>query len=127
MRSHGVSGFPLPTSPGATAALRRFKKTGGSTPTFQAAARACRKYAPPGAAAPQLTAEDRSDYLRAAPCMRDHGIAGFPDPLFTGGHVSFPIPKTMDPNSPTFLHAREICEMLIPPGLPYSKEAEGGR
>jgi hypothetical protein len=29
-------------------------------------------------------------------------------------------------NSPTFLRAREICEMLIPPGLPYSKQAEGG-
>jgi hypothetical protein len=29
-------------------------------------------------------------------------------------------------NSPTFLRAREICEMLIPPELPYSKQAEGG-
>jgi hypothetical protein len=33
----------------------------------------------------------------------------------------------MDANSTQFLRAREICEMLIPAGLPFSKEAEGGK
>ena len=62
--------------------------------------------------------------------MRAHGVPIFPDPVFSGNSVSFPKPPGMNANianSPTFLRAREICEMLIPPGLPFSKEAEGGK
>jgi hypothetical protein len=33
----------------------------------------------------------------------------------------------MNTNSTQFRRAREICELLIPAGLPYSKEAEGGQ
>ena len=52
--------------------------------------------------------------------MRSHGIAGFPDPQFSNGNVTFPIPHGMDTNSQQFLRAREICQNLIPRGLPYS-------
>ena len=59
--------------------------------------------------------------------MRNHGIAGFPDPVFSGGNVNFPIPNGMNTNSPRFRRAREICQLLVPPGLPYSKSAEAGQ
>ena len=59
--------------------------------------------------------------------MRNHGIAGFPDPVFSGGNVNFSIPNGMNTNSARFRRAREICELLVPPGLPYSKSAEGGQ
>lgn len=131
MRSHGVASFPDPASI-ARVGIKGFKlqisKTVASSPRFQVAQHACAKYAPAGISPPQITTEDQADYLKAADCMRNHGIVGFPDPLFPGGgQVDFPIPKSMNPNSTEFRRAREICELLIPAGLPYSKEAEGGQ
>ncbi|HTW07308.1 MAG TPA: hypothetical protein VME46_07350 [Acidimicrobiales bacterium] len=125
MRSHGVLDFPdNPASP----VLRTLKESGAmESPEFQAAAQACAKYSPPHASPPRITPDDQADYLRAATCMRNHGIAGFPDPVFSGGNVSFPIPNRMNTNSAQFRRAREICELLVPPGLPYSKSAEGGQ
>ena len=76
---------------------------------------------------PQISTQDRADYLKAAACMRDHGIVGFPDPVVSGDNVNFPIPQGMNTKSTQFLRAREICELLIPAGLPYSKAAEGGQ
>ena len=74
-----------------------------------------------------MTTQDQADYLKAAACMRSHGIVGFPDAVFSGGQVDFPIPQAMNTKSTQFGRAREICEMLIPAGLPYSQEAEGGQ
>lgn len=125
MRSHGVLHFPDdPASP----AIKTLKESGAmSTPQFQAAARSCAKYAPAHTAPPRITTQDQADYLKAATCMRSHGIARFPDPVFSGDNVNFPIPNGMNTNSTQFRQAREICELLIPPGLPYSKAAEGGQ
>jgi hypothetical protein len=129
MRSHGVLNFPDdPASSGFNAAMVALKQIGAmSLPEFQAAALACRKYAPAGVPPPQITTQDQADYLKAAQCMRAHGIAGFPDAVFSGSNVNFPIPQGMNTNSTQFRRAREICELLIPAGLPYSKEAEGGQ
>jgi hypothetical protein len=128
MRSHGVSNFPEdPASAEFDAAMVALKESGVmSSPEFQAAAGACAKYAPPRRPPPQISAPDRADYLRAAACMRDHGIVGFPDPVVSGDNVNFPIPPGMNTKSTQFLRARETCELLIPAGLPYSKAAQGG-
>jgi hypothetical protein len=124
MRSHGVLHFPDdPASP----AIRALKQSGAmSSPQFQAAARACVKYLPPHTSPPRITPQDQAGYLKAAKCMRDHGIAGFPDPVFSEGNVNFPIPNGMNTKSAQFRRAREICQMLVRPGLPYSKGAESG-
>jgi hypothetical protein len=130
MRSHGILSFPDPVTlevPGDQAVKVVIPESVASSPKFQAARQACAKYAPPKISPPQITTQDQADYLKAATCMRNHGIVGFPDPVFAGGQVRFPIPNGMDTNSTPFLRAREICEMLIPAGLPYSKEAEGGQ
>lgn len=126
MRTHGVAGFPDPNVSGNTVKLV-LPASLAKSPKFASARRACRKYAPAKLAPPQITTADQADYLKAAECMRSHGIAGFPDPKFSNGTVTWPIPPGMDTNSTQFLRAREICQMLIPAGLPYSKEAEGGR
>jgi hypothetical protein len=125
LRSHGVLNFPDdPASPAA----RALKESGAmSSAQFQSAARACEKYAHHEAPPPQLTTHDQADYLNAAACMRNHGIAAFPDPVFANGSVDFPISQGMNTNSTPFRRAREICEKLIPAGLPYSQEAEGGQ
>ena len=107
VRSHGVLNFPAPGSP--SSAMRTFKESGAmSSPQFQAAALACAKYAPPEVAPPRISTQDQADYLKAAVCMRNHGIVGFPDPVFSGGQVDYPIPQGMNTKSTQFLRAREI-------------------
>ena len=123
MRTHGVPNFPSPTvsSHGNSVSIR----VGGpgldpNSPQFQAANAKCRSLLPGKGAAQQISAADQADYLKAAQCMRSHGITGFPDPVFPDGGVSFPIPRGMSTTSTQFDDARLICEKLIPAGLPYS-------
>jgi hypothetical protein len=84
---------------------------------------------PPGALPPQnggqpsgqpITPADQADYLKAATCMRSHGVPDFPDPTFQNNNVTFNIPPNIDPNSSQAKSAAAICVKLIPPGLPYS-------
>jgi hypothetical protein len=126
MRANGVANFPYPVISGQSVSLHLTPAI-ASSPKFNTAQAACQKYLPAGATREQITTKDQAAYLKAAACMRSHGIVGFPDPVFSGGGVSFPLPQGMDANSTPFLRAREICEMLIPAGLPFSKQAEGGK
>ena len=86
---------------------------------------ACRNALPAGGslsgqAYHPVTARDQHDYLKVATCMRSHGVPNFPDPNFSGGNVSFPIPSSTDTHSTQFNEARQTCQKLIPAGLPYS-------
>jgi len=71
-----------------------------------------------------FSAQQKRDYLQAAGCMRSHGIPNFPDPVFSGQQVQFPIPPGVDTNSPQFTQARQVCARMIPAGLPYSGNSE---
>jgi hypothetical protein len=122
MRSHGVPGFPDPGSNGQISkeavipALNRVSES-----RARAATRACENLNPAGQGSPTLTAQEQQDYLRAAACMRSHGITSFPDPTFPGGRVSFSIPSSIDTKSRQFTQAAHTCTKLIPAGLPYSR------
>ncbi len=126
VRAHGVPGFPDPGSSGqlskqaVVSALR-----GVSNSRAEAATGACARLNPAGQENPILTAQDQQDYLRAAACMRSHGIANFPDPAFSGGGVHFPIPSSIDTTSRQFTQAAQICTKLIPAGLPHSSGSGG--
>ncbi len=122
MRSHAVPNFPDPPPdftgkfPGSSP-----QQLGVSESRIRAATQACQNLLPPVRGQAPLTAQDQQDYLRAAACMRAHGITNFPDPVFTGGSVHFPMPSSgVNTSSPQFTQARQICEKLIPAGLPYS-------
>src|SRR5262249_35024431 len=67
-----------------------------------------------------ITPADQADYLKAARCMRSHGVPDFPDPTFENNGVTFNIPSSIDPNSSLSKRAAATCSKLIPPGLPYS-------
>lgn len=128
MRSHGVPNFPDPPPsfngkfPGSSP-----QQLGVSESRIRAATGACQNLLPAVQGQAPLTAQDQHDYLRAAACMRSHGITSFPDPVFSGGGVSFPTPSSsIDTSSPQFTQARQICERLIPAGLPYSGSGSGG-
>jgi hypothetical protein len=72
---------------------------------------------PNASASPSRTLrEAQLDYAR---CMRDHGIADFPDPQQGGGTIRIK-PGTggpgsdLDPNNPRFKSASEACSSLLP-------------
>jgi hypothetical protein len=89
-------------------------------PHFQSAQEACRKLLPgggPGAGSNhQISPQEQSHYLKAAACIRSHGIPNFPDPTFSGGgvHVS---QKGINLHSPQARAAEEACQSLISGGL----------
>lgn len=128
VRSHGVPDFPDPPPsfqgkfPGSSP-----QQLGVSQSRIRVATAACQHLLPAVPGQAPLTAQDQRDYLRAAACMRAHGITVFPDPVFSGGSVSFPSPPSgVDTSSPQFTRARQICQRLIPAGLPYSGSESGG-
>ena len=134
MRDHGVPNFPeLVMTANGSAVPAEPVNIDKNSPAVQKARRACGSILPGSSPAPSaqaITPKDQVDYIKAAACMRAHGVPDFPDPKFSGTSVTFAQPPGMNAsigNSPTFLRAREICEKLIPPGLPYSKQAEGGQ
>ena len=65
-----------------------------------------------------ITPADQADYLKAARCMRSHGVSDFPDPTFQNNNVTFNIPSSIDTNSSQFKSAAATCVNLIPQGLP---------
>jgi hypothetical protein len=92
MRANGVGNFPYPVISGQSG-LAPMTPPIASSPKFNTAQAACQKYLPPGSASEQITTKDQDAYLKAAACMRSHGIVGFPDPVFSGGTVGSPLPK----------------------------------
>jgi hypothetical protein len=122
VRSHGVPGFPDPGSNGQIpkdAVIRAFSRLSNSR--AMAATNACANLNPAGQGSPTLTTQEQQDYLRAAACMRSHGITGFPDPTFPGGRVNFHEPSSIHTKSRQFTQAARTCIRLIPAGLPYSR------
>ncbi len=127
VRSHGVPNFPDPDSNGQIpkqAVVRALREVSDSR--AKAATNACANLNPAGQGSPALTAQEQHDYLRAAACMRSHGITNFPDPTFPGGHVNLSIPSSIDTKSRQFTQAAQTCTKLIPAGLPYSRSGSGG-
>jgi hypothetical protein len=119
MRAHGVPKFldPPPSFNGKFPGSSP-QQLGVSVSRLRAVTGACQNLLPAGQA--PLTAQDRQDYLKAAACMRAHGVPRFPDPAFSGGGVHFPIPPGIDTSSARFTQARQTCARRIPAGLPYS-------
>jgi hypothetical protein len=131
MRSHGVANFPDPTGSGGLPKESVIRAQAAvSRPQAEAAQNACVDLLPAGGSlsgqpSHTVTAQQQQYYLHAAACMRSHGITNFPDPTFSGGSVSFPIPASIDTTSGRFTQARQTCTKLIPAGLPYSSGSGG--
>lgn len=112
MRSHGVPGFPDPTSQGT------FIPTGidPHSPQFQSADSTCHHLLPAGrgqrTAAQQQQVEINA--LKIAACVRAHGIPDFPDPVFSGSTVEFQPPpgKRVSFGSPQLQSAFQTCRAL---------------
>ncbi|HEX3806320.1 MAG TPA: hypothetical protein VHV52_06025 [Gaiellaceae bacterium] len=129
MRANGVPNFPDPSAGGGFL----FPAGSGvdpSSPAFEAARAKCQKYLPGSALAPGTTTHPSAQWLahmvKAAQCMRRHGIPDFPDPRTSiptnpfpagsgGGVISdiegavFVFPHTIDMQSPLFTRAAATC------------------
>lgn len=131
MRSHGVHDFPDPTASAGfdnkQAVVNALRQV--TNAQAQSAQKACLYLLPGGSlsgqAAQPVNSADQRDYLKAAACMRAHGITDFPDPTFSGDRVSLVIPSGIDTSSKQFNQARVTCQKLIPRGLPYSASERG--
>ena len=121
VREHGVPDFPEPqvSEHGSSTSIKMAVPASvGQNPKFKSAQRACRKLLPGGEAghtAP-LTPAQQQQYLKAAACIRSHGVPNFPDPTFSGGGVHIDA-KNLDERSPAFKAAVHDCESLIPGGV----------
>jgi len=124
MRAHGVANFPDPriTTNGSEVRVA-VRVTPGITrnPLFESAQQACRKLLPGGGpgegSTQQIGPQEQSQYLKAAACIRSHGVPRFPDPTFSGGGVHLPKAAGVNPHSPQVRGAEEACQSLIPGGL----------
>ena len=126
MRAHGVPNFPDPDGSGEIPKQSVISaESAVSTSQTDAAQNRCAHLLPAGGslsgrASQPVTVQDQQYYLNAVACMRAHGITDFPDPVFSGGGVSFTRPPDIDTNSPQYIQANQICRKLIPAGLPDS-------
>ena len=126
MRTHGEPNMPEPTFERQRRASSRPAPGSGvdpNSPQFTAANKACKHLVPKkgsGASGSTITPADQADYLKAAACMRSHGVPNFPDPTFQNNSVEFNTPTPIDTNSSQYKSALATCQKLIPAGLPYS-------
>jgi hypothetical protein len=121
MRSHGVPNFPDPqiSQHGGGVSVRMAVPAGiGGTAKFKSADRACRKLLPAGGPGnqPVVGPAEQAQYLKAAACIRSHGVPSFPDPTFVGGGVHLDH-QGLNESSPAFKTAVHDCESLIPGGV----------
>ena len=113
MREQGVSNFPDADAQGRI----RISPPGSIDPNsaeFQAAGEACRELAPPGWGESNADPGDAETLLKFTRCMRQNGVADFPDPdPNTGVRNLFGRGSTLDPNDPKLKAALESCEGLL--------------
>ncbi|MGH2887863.1 MAG: hypothetical protein ACRDPA_35060 [Solirubrobacteraceae bacterium] len=111
MRSHGVPGFPDPSSP------HQFKSSfadSEKSPAFRSAALTCQHLLPGGRLGGQSQAPPSHTQIVAelafARCLRSHGFPGFPDPSNTG-ELSYEMLTNagIDIHQPAVLRAADAC------------------
>jgi hypothetical protein len=97
-----------------------------SSPAFQRAFHACTKQLPGGGPPAHASEQQKQQLVALAACMREHGVAGFPDPITRAGPPNNPqnysfsegigdlwllVPSTISVNAPAFEQAAKTCKL----------------
>ncbi len=124
VRAHGVPNFPDPKVSTHGSEVRvavGINPSISDNPHFKSAQQACSKLLPGGGPGGEgnhpISPKEQSQYLKAAACIRSHGIPNFPDPTFSGGGVHLPRVAGINLHSSQVRAAEEACQSLIPGGL----------
>jgi hypothetical protein len=117
MRGHGVPQFP---DPGGTPAAGSSISILGAqlpptinikAPAFRSALNTCMKRFLATHPRPPLSAAQKAAAVKFAECMRAHGAPTFPDPKFpANGAIAVGPGPSVNPDSPAFQHAQQVCE-----------------
>lgn len=110
MRENGFAEFPDPSPDGRL----QMQVNPQSAPRFRAASQACRDLAPPGFSDDEPSAEQMEVLLDLSACMRENGIAGFPDPSSSGHFDLSDFSEAgINPQSPAFEAAMTTCRDAV--------------
>jgi hypothetical protein len=113
MREHGMTWFPDPQPNGGVAVN---VPADVSKEKMEAAQEACKEFAPGGGDAQGLSAADLEKARLMAKCMRDNGVANFPDPK-PDGSIELDLDKVgMGPGNAVFDKAQQLCDKYAPTG-----------
>jgi len=108
MRQNGVSNFPDPDASGQFTidAIANGSGIDTSSAAFMQALSACKSLEPPGFTGTTRSAGQQEAALRFAQCIRDNGVADFPDPTPGGPLVDTNrIPSAATPGGMSLLRA----------------------
>jgi hypothetical protein len=112
MRSHGVPGFPDPTTRAFKFALTPASGN-ASSPAFRSAVSACQHLLPDGGPSIDSPARRQARIAAAlafARCLRAHGFPTFPDPTSTGElNPQMVTEAGINLHQPAVLHAADGC------------------
>jgi hypothetical protein len=108
MRSNGVSEFPDPGASGKLTidAVANGSSLNSGTPAFKQAISACKKLEPAGFMGSKRSSQQQQAALKFAQCIRENGVADFPDPIPNGPLVDTGrIPSAAEPSGMSILQA----------------------
>lgn len=117
MRTHGVPNFPDPVNGRLALNVGPSSGLDPNSSQFQSAQQACQSEAPAGLGSGSTASpQQQTQGLNFAACMREHGVANFPDPSFSGGGTVLKVPPEVA-NSPQFAAAQQACRSQLPAGI----------
>jgi hypothetical protein len=121
MRAHGLPNFPDPKPSAGGGMSLTFDKGNGlnpDSPQFKAAQKSCEKLLPNGGKPDAaMQAKAQAQMLKFSACMRSHGLANFPDPVFSNGGAKLALGSKsngLNPSSPVFQAAQKACQSVMP-------------
>ena len=120
MRSKGVANFPDPVL--GKGLQVNGNEVGQDTATYKSADTACKALLPAGGGGDNAP-QDRAAALKYSQCMRDNGVAKFPDPNPNGGMNLDGDKIGMTPDNPVFQAAQKKCEQFLGAG---GSQGKGG-
>jgi hypothetical protein len=115
MRDNGITDFPDPQEGEGGGGLTLPEGMNADDPDFKAAEEACVEFMPGPDPEDLIDAEQYEALLDYTECMRDAGVANFPDPEEDGLFVHFD-ELGIDPDSDDYQAALDTCEDQRPDG-----------